>query len=143
MRYLSSVSLALIVLMAVACTAEPTPTPYVPKYTDSQVLQVLENYARTTPWDGWSTLAASGPGYAMNDCWREGMKDLEYAVGRRTSDSNAFDVTGKGKFVDGTPYTMTWAVRMEANTSTYKHTGSGFVTNPTGQVTRTHALTRC
>jgi hypothetical protein len=134
MRYLSSISLALIVLMALACSSEPvaTPTPDVPKYTDSQVLQVLENYARNT----------THPSY-FNNCWREGMKDLEYAVGRRTSDSNAFDVTGKGKFVDGTTYTMTWVVRMETNTSTYKHTGSGFVTKPAGQVTRTHVLTHC
>ena len=71
------------------------------------------------------------------------MKDLEYAVVRRANDSNAFDVSGKGKYVDGTTYFMTWLVRMEATTSTYEHTGSGFVTNPTGQVTRTHALTRC
>ena len=105
--------------------------PDVPKYTDTQVLQALENHFRETTDDGSTQIE-------KYNCWKL-MKQLEYAVVRDASDSNSFDVTGK--FDNGN--TMTWVVKINAATSTYKHTGSGFVTNPTGQVTRTHALTRC
>ena len=46
MRYLSSISLALIVLMALACSSEPTatPTPPGPMLTEREAIAVLKNY---------------------------------------------------------------------------------------------------
>ena len=60
MRYLSTLSLAVIVLMALACTATPAapaPTADLPKYTDTEVLQVLKDWANSTrrrDYPSWS-----------------------------------------------------------------------------------------
>ena len=114
--------------MELACSSEPAapPTPDVPKYTDTQVLLALENHFRETTYDGSTEIE-------KYNCWIL-MKELEYAVVRDASDSNSFDVTGK--FDDG--ITMTWVVKIDAGTSTYKHTGSGFVKTSTVQVIPTH-----
>jgi hypothetical protein len=137
MRYLTSISLALIVLMALACTAtpaEPTPapTPNLPTYTDTEVLKVLEKYAKETARKDWPSTTP----LQWSNCWRS-LERLEYAVVRRASNSNTFDVTGKARHVEGHIVTATWVIRMDATSSTYKHTGSDFVKTPTGQVTPT------
>ena len=46
MRYLSSISLALVALMALACTATPatTPTPPGPTLTEREAIAVVKNY---------------------------------------------------------------------------------------------------
>ena len=49
MRYLSSISLALIVLMALACTATPatTPTPAGPMYSEEEAIAMLKEHLQT------------------------------------------------------------------------------------------------
>ena len=46
MRYLSSISLALVVLMALACTATPaaTPTPPGPMLSEAEAIAVVKNH---------------------------------------------------------------------------------------------------
>ena len=57
MRYLTSISLALIVhvvlsigiLMALACTATPTPTPAGPMYSEEEAIAVLKEHLQAKP----------------------------------------------------------------------------------------------
>jgi hypothetical protein len=56
MRYLSSISLALIVLMALACTAAPAPTaeatPAGPMYSKAEAMAVLKQHLQTKIFPG-------------------------------------------------------------------------------------------
>ena len=53
MRYLSSISLALIVLMALACTAAPAPTPDVPLLDEKTVENLTIGYLLGNYDDDW------------------------------------------------------------------------------------------
>ena len=54
MRYLSSISLALVVLMALACTATPaaTPTPTGPMYSEEEAIAMLKEHLQTKMYQG-------------------------------------------------------------------------------------------
>ena len=98
MRYLSSISLALIVhvllsivvLMALACTATPaaTPTPSGPMYSEEEAVATLKEHLQT------KTFENQGREYP---CWL-GMDDnpsswsAKYDLG-----ANRWDVTGRAK----------------------------------------------
>jgi hypothetical protein len=50
MRYLSSKSLALVMLIALACTATPaTPTPSGPMYSEEEAIAVLKEHLQAKP----------------------------------------------------------------------------------------------
>ena len=50
MRYLSSISLAVVVLMALACTATPVAPPP-PAYSDAEVIGAVKGYLRSPGMD--------------------------------------------------------------------------------------------
>ena len=76
MRYLSPISLALIVLMALACTATPTPTPDVPLLDEETVealvaTYIVENhrhYPSTNPCGSY-LIDPTTKKYVGNDIW--------------------------------------------------------------------------
>ena len=144
MRYLSSISLALIVhvllsivvLMALACTATPAtpaPTPDVPKYTDTEVLQVLENWAK-------STKRKDKPSWSAGTCWNTvSMERHEYTVTQSNDGSSVYWVVGVHTAGgNGTSLEHTWTVTIDDNEArSYKYSDSRF--EPTGLVKPTTA----
>ena len=57
MRYLSSISLALVALMALACTATPA-TPSGPMYSEEEAIAILKDHLQTKifPGEGYPCL---------------------------------------------------------------------------------------
>jgi hypothetical protein len=89
MRYLTSISLALVVhvllsivvLMALACTATPTPTPTptpIPRFSDVEVIGAIKQHLRATghPW----CFGISGQSDSLFDVRRDSSNPDRYFV---------------------------------------------------------------
>ena len=98
MRYLSSISLALIVhvllsigvLMALACTATPADRSsalHVLDHSDSEVLKVLENWSKAT----------TSNEYVSRSCWAAlDMGNKKYTVNQNPDNPHVYWVSGVG-----------------------------------------------
>ena len=90
MRLLTAISLALIVLMALACTAAPaaTPTPSGPMYSEEEAVAILKEHLQT------KTFENQGREYP---CWL-GMDDNPSSWSAKYDPgANRWDVTGRAK----------------------------------------------
>ena len=108
MRYLSSISLAFIVLMALACTATPAtlaPTPSGPMYSEEEAIAVLKAHLQAKPIRGeWQGITC----FTLID------GEVDFWSARYDNEAHRWDVTIKSQAPKqpeqpGTKY-YTWSV---------------------------------